>query len=72
MRTLRNLRYTEGVLYNRRRRILNERVCIGEQELLSEKNRFRSKQSRESTKGYSKSIGRKNNDKFGKRIGLNN
>ena len=30
-----------------------------------------SKQTRESTEGYSKSIVRKNNDKFGKRIGLN-
>ena len=29
------------------------------------------KQNRESTEGYSKSIVRKNNDKFGKRIGLN-
>ena len=28
------------------------------------------KQNRESTEGYSKSIIRKNNDKFGKRIGL--
>ena len=28
-------------------------------------------QNRESTEGYSKSIVRKNNDKFGKRIGLN-
>ena len=27
------------------------------------------KQNRESTEGYSKSIARKNNDKFGKRIG---
>ena len=32
---------------------------------------FDSKQNRESTEGYSKSIVRKNNDKFGKRIGLN-
>ena len=29
------------------------------------------KQNRKSTEGYSKSIVRKNNDKFGKRIGLN-
>ena len=29
------------------------------------------KQNRESTEGYSKSIVQKNNDKFGKRIGLN-
>ena len=29
------------------------------------------KQNRESTEGYSKSIVRKNNHKFGKRIGLN-
>ena len=29
------------------------------------------KQNRENTKGYSKSIVRENNDKFGKRIGLN-
>ena len=28
-------------------------------------------QNRESTEGYSKSIVRKKNDKFGKRIGLN-
>ena len=29
------------------------------------------RQNQESTEGYSKSIVRKNNDKFGKRIGLN-
>ena len=30
------------------------------------------KQNQESTEGYSKSIVRKNNDKFGKKIGRNN
>ena len=34
-------------------------------------NQSCSKQNRESTEGYSKSIVRKNNDKFEKRIGLN-
>ena len=34
-------------------------------------NKSCKKQNRESTEWYSKSIVRKNNDKFGKRIGLN-
>ena len=34
-------------------------------------NEYNGKQNRESSEGYSNSIVRKNNDKFGKKVGLN-